>query len=119
MPKTKIILALSIVVLATLVCNALLPNADPIPTITIEIEPGNTPSTDHLPQTEDDVPRVVLEEALAAFHSGAAVFMDVRSADNFALSHIPGAINIPVNEIEANPAIVTFDKDQWIITYCT
>ena len=119
MPKTKIILALSIVVLATLACNALLPNTEPVPTTIIEIEPGNTPSTDHLPQTQDDVERVVLEEALVALHSGAAIFVDVRSADAFALSHIAGAINIPVNEIEANPAIVTLDKDQWIITYCT
>jgi len=119
MSKTKITLAVSILILATLACNALLPNAEPLPTPIIEIEPGNTPSTEHLPQTEDDVERVVLEKALVALHSGAAIFVDVRSADAFALSHIAGAINIPVNEIEINPAIVTLNKDQWIITYCT
>lgn len=119
MPKTKIILAVSILLLATLACNVISPNAEPVPTAIIEIEERSTPSSDHLPQTEDDVPRVVLEEALVALHSGAAIFVDVRSADAFALSHITGAINIPVNEIEINPAIVDFDKDQWIITYCT
>jgi ArsR family transcriptional regulator len=119
MPKTKITLAVSILILATLACNAILPNAEPAPTSIIEIEERSTPSTDHLPQTEDDVPRVSLEEALVAHYGGAAIFVDVRSADNFALSHVPGAINIPVNEIEANPAIVNLNKDQWIITYCT
>lgn len=119
MSKTKITLAVSFLILATLACNALVPTAEPIPTTIIEVEPGNPPSTDDLPQTEDDVQRVVLEEALVAFNSGAAIFMDVRSADAFALSHVAGAINIPVNEIETNPAVVTLDKDQWIITYCT
>ena len=99
MPKIRIVLALSILMLAVLACSALVPGAEP--------------------KTEDDVPRVVLEEALVALHGGAAIFVDVRSADAFASSHIAGAINFPVNEIEANPAIVTLDKDQWIITYCT
>jgi rhodanese-related sulfurtransferase len=45
--------------------------------------------------------------------------VDVRSADSFAAGHVSGAINIPLTDIENNPAGVKFDKDQWIITYCT
>ncbi len=117
MPKTKIYLAISVLILATLACNALIPLPESDPTQIVE--PAFPQPQGNLPLTEADVPRVPVEAALAAFHSGAAVFMDVRSADNFGLSHIPRAINIPVDEIEANPAIVTLDKDQWIITYCT
>jgi rhodanese-related sulfurtransferase len=83
------------------------------------VEPTFPPQTSDLPATEDEVPRVPLEQALTAYSAGAAVFLDVRSADSFATGHIPGAINIPVNEIEVNPTLAGIDRDEWIITYCT
>ena len=119
MLKTKILAAISILILATLACKAILPTAEPIPTVIIEIEPSSTPPADQLPQTEADVPRVSLEEAYVALNAGAATFVDVRSADSYAASHVAGAINIPVELIEANPNDIGLDKDQWIITYCT
>lgn len=70
--------------------------------------------------TEDpyfEVPRVTLEEAIAAFDSGSAVFVDTRSEASYDDSHIPGAISIPVTEIESRMG--DLDPDQWIITYCT
>jgi hypothetical protein len=109
MSKTKIFSAFSVLMLALLACNALLP-AEPAPTF---------PSQPGLPATEDDVPRVPLEEALVAYSAGAAVFLDVRGADLFAASHIPGAINIPVDALELNPVLSGTDQDEWIITYCT
>lgn len=78
-------------------------------------------STDapQLARTEAEVPRVSLEETLAAIESGVAVIVDVRSAEAYAASHIPGAISIPLPEIETNPTGLNLEKDQWIITYCT
>jgi 3-mercaptopyruvate sulfurtransferase SseA len=64
-----------------------------------------------------EVPRVTLEEAKTAFDSGAAVFVDVRSAASYEASHIPGALSIPLGELESR--INELDPDQWIITYCT
>ena len=72
-----------------------------------------------VPLTEAEVPRVSLEEALTAIQSGAAVVVDVRSPEAYAASHIAGAISVPLDEIENNPAGLDLDKDQWIITYCT
>ena len=72
-----------------------------------------------LPQTEADVPRVSVEEAAAAIQSGEAVVLDVRSAQAYQASHIPGALSIPLFDIESNPTGVDLDKDKWIITYCT
>ncbi|MBI5840627.1 MAG: rhodanese-like domain-containing protein [Chloroflexi bacterium] len=64
-----------------------------------------------------EVERVSLEEAKAAFDSGAAIFVDARSAASYAESHIPGALSIPVAELESR--LNELDPDQWIITYCT
>ena len=90
------------------------------PTLTTNVgEPGLTQNADQLPATEADVPRVPIEEAKAALESGEAVIVDVRSPDAFASSHAAGAINVPLGDIELNPAGVTLEKDQWIITYCT
>lgn len=80
-------------------------------------EPASTPSGPLL--TEAEVPRVSLEEAQAALESGSAVIVDVRAPAAYEASHIAGAINIPLGEIERNPAGLALGKDQWIITYCT
>ena len=79
----------------------------------------DAPSQEGIPRTEAEVPRVSLEETLAAIESGVAVIVDVRSAEAYAASHIPGAISIPLPEIETNPTGLNLEKDQWIITYCT
>jgi len=64
-----------------------------------------------------EVPRVTLEEAKTAFDSGEAIFVDVRSAASYETSHIPGALSIPLGELESR--INELDPHQWIITYCT
>ena len=67
--------------------------------------------------TPGEVQRVTPEEAKAAFDSGAAVFLDVRSHTIYLQSHIPGALSIPLAELK--PRIAELDTEQWIITYCT
>lgn len=61
------------------------------------------------------IPRVSVEEAKAAYDSGQAVFVDVRSAEVYSEDHIPGALSIPLAELpdrldELNPG-------DWIILY--
>jgi len=58
-----------------------------------------------------------LTNAKKAFDDGAALFIDVRSTGEFTASHIPGAISIPLGEIEGNEPVV--DKGALIYTYCT
>ena len=66
---------------------------------------------------ESEVPRVSLADAKAAFDSGSAVFVDVRSAASYADSHIPGALSIPEPDIQSH--LDKLDPSKWIITYCT
>lgn len=63
------------------------------------------------------VPRVSLVDSKAALDAGSAIFLDVRTAEAFQSEHIPGAINIPLAELESR--ISELFPAQWIITYCT
>jgi rhodanese-related sulfurtransferase len=45
------------------------------------------------------------------------VFVDVRSAGSYAASHIPGALSIPLGELDAR--LDELDPAARIITYCT
>lgn len=77
------------------------------------------PQTPQIPQTEDAVPRVTVEEAKSALDSGKAVLVDVRSVEAYAEGHAVGAMSIPLSQFEVNIEKLSLDKNQWIITYCT
>lgn len=64
-----------------------------------------------------EIQRVTLDDAKAALDSQQAVFVDVRSRESYTVSHIPGAINIPVGELASRAG--ELNADDWIITYCT
>jgi 3-mercaptopyruvate sulfurtransferase SseA len=98
----NMLFAIPVLMLAILACSSFLPQAQ-----------------DTIPQTEADVPRISVEDAKAAFDGGKAIIVDVRSAESYAAGHAAGAISIPLTGIEANPAGLGLDKEQWIITYCT
>jgi 3-mercaptopyruvate sulfurtransferase SseA len=120
MSKTKIILTATLFVFTLSACAALNPIAPTFesePTYVI-VEP-TYPPTQSTVLTEASVPRVSVEKARAAFESGAAIIVDVRSKQAYDESHIPGAINILLGEFETNINGLALDKDQWIITYCT
>ena len=116
----SVLAALTILVVA---CTPSTPAAEPtvasaiVPTAVIA--PSSAPSSNGLPQTEADVPRVSVEEAAAAIQSGDAIVVDVRSAQAYQASHIPGALSVPLFDIETDPTSLKLDKDKWIITYCT
>ena len=105
--KTKrtllaLVIGIILIVIPLVACTASSPQA----------EPGNP-----IAETAGEVERVSLEESLAAFDSGEAVFLDVRSESAYAAGHIPDALSIPLAELEAR--IDEIDPDLWVITYCT
>ena len=63
------------------------------------------------------VERITLADAKAAYDSKAAIFLDVRAIEAYKTDHIPGAINITLQDL-AN-RIDELDSTSWIITYCT
>ena len=125
MKKQKnIFIGLSLLILAGMACNAILPKSEPtaqplLPTQSLVFTVAPLPTQSGLPLSEAEVPRVTAEEAKAALDGGKAVIVDVRSAEAFLEAHIAGAISIPLSEFENNIANVSLDRNQWIITYCT
>ena len=79
--------------------------------------PPSPAASGHDEETYPEIERVLLEEAKTALDSGTAVFVDVRGADAYAMSHIPGSVLIPLAEVETR--LSELDPNQWIITYCT
>ena len=64
-----------------------------------------------------DIPRITVQEARAKFDAGTAIFVDVRSRDEYQARHIPGAISMPIEEIPAR--YNELPKDAEILLYCT
>ncbi len=55
-------------------------------------------------------------ELLEQSRAGMVTVLDVRPPDEFALGHLPGALNIPLRELEAR--LAEFDPSQEIVAYC-
>ena len=81
--------------------------------------PSATPTPDIVIEEEiyPEIQRVSIDETKAALDSGSSLVVDVRSAEAYQGSHISGAINIPLEELEAR--LGELDQAEWIITYCT
>lgn len=79
--------------------------------------PAPAAASNHDEETYPEIERVSVADAKAAFDSGAVLFLDVRIADAYNGERIPGALNIPLGELETR--LGEMDPNQWIITYCT
>lgn len=64
----------------------------------------------------DAMEPVTRKELARRLKSGDVTILDVRPEDEFALAHVPGAINVPLKELEARTAEIDPAKD--IIAYC-
>lgn len=63
-----------------------------------------------------DHPQVDLEEALSQFQQGQVSLIDVRSPGEFAKGSIPGAVNIPVDELRGRLSEIAKDRD--VAVFC-
>ena len=64
----------------------------------------------------DDLEAVSRQELVERSRAGVVTILDVRPEDEFALGHLPGALNIPLRELEAR--LGDLDPDQEIVAYC-
>jgi len=81
--------------------------------------PPAAPTTEISSEEEiyPEIQRVSIDETKTALDAGSALVVDVRSAEAYQGSHISGAINIPLEELESR--LGELDQAKWIITYCT
>lgn len=64
----------------------------------------------------DSLEPVSRQELQARMKDGLVTVLDVRPADEFALAHIPGAINVPAAALESRLSALAGAKD--LVAYC-
>lgn len=64
----------------------------------------------------DSFEPVSREDLVGRLRDGLATVLDVRPEDEFALGHVPGAINIPLADL--NRRLADLSPDQEIVAYC-
>jgi rhodanese-related sulfurtransferase len=64
----------------------------------------------------DDLEPVTRKQLLKLIREGAVTVLDVRPPDEFALGHVPGAVNIPLRGLKQRLAEINPDRE--IVAYC-
>ena len=64
----------------------------------------------------DSMEPVTREELMERMRDGLVTVLDVRPRDEFAMGHIPGALSVPLGELESR--LADFDLDREIVAYC-
>jgi len=65
---------------------------------------------------KDSLEAVTRPELMERLKSGVVTVLDVRPEDEFALGHVPGALNVPLNALAAR--LAEFDHGHEIVAYC-
>jgi rhodanese-related sulfurtransferase len=64
----------------------------------------------------DDLEPVTRKQLLKLIRESAVTVLDVRPPDEFALGHVPGAVNIPLRALKERLAQINPDRE--IVAYC-
>ncbi|MFK0690469.1 ArsR/SmtB family transcription factor [Mesorhizobium sp. IMUNJ 23033] len=67
-------------------------------------------------EARDDMEPVTRQELAMRMHDGLVTVIDVRPPDEFALGHVPGAINVPLGDLPAR--LSELGKDKEVVAYC-
>ena len=74
---------------------------------------------DFSPQALQSTPRMALEEFRRLHAAGRVLVIDVRDALSFKSGHIPGAVNVPLDQIVGRASeIERRAKGRRVVTYC-
>jgi hypothetical protein len=89
---------------------------------TIEAVTAGAPNDAVQAQNAEDIPypeiaRISVDEAHISLAEGSAIVVDVRDRDSYTNMHIPGALSIPLDEVEARMG--ELPREAEILTYCT
>ncbi len=90
------------------------PEPEPEPEPESEPESEPEPEPESQPEPELDPDPTVLDLAM----EDNVVFLDVRTPEDFDSGHIPGALNLPVSDIDRASDIIGDDLTRPVIVYC-
>ena len=64
------------------------------------------------------VPTITRDELKAALDQKTVILVETLPTPYFRHTHLPGALNLPPDEIEARAPVLLPDKDAAIVVYC-
>jgi len=64
----------------------------------------------------DDMEPVTRQDLAARMRDGLVTVIDVRPPDEFALGHLPGAINVPLGDLDSR--LGEIDRSREVVAYC-
>ena len=67
-------------------------------------------------RARDQLEPVTAKELAAALRDGSVILLDVRPEDEYGLGHLPGAMNIPLRQLEQR--LTELPRKQEIVAYC-
>ncbi len=65
---------------------------------------------------KDSLEPIPRDELLERVKHDLVTVLDVRSPEEFAAGHVPGAVNVPLDELEQH--LQTLDPEQEVVAYC-
>jgi len=65
---------------------------------------------------KDSLEPIPAQELLTRAREGLVTVLDVRPPEEYAAGHLPGAINVPLNDLEKH--LATLSKDNEVVAYC-
>jgi rhodanese-related sulfurtransferase len=67
-------------------------------------------------RSRDELEAIPAQEVLERAKKGLVVVLDVRPPEEYAAGHLPGAVNVPIKQLEARLASLPRRKE--IVAYC-
>jgi rhodanese-related sulfurtransferase/DNA-binding transcriptional ArsR family regulator len=67
-------------------------------------------------RARDELEPVPAAELIERLREGGVILLDVRPEDEYGLGHLPGALNIPLRQLEQR--LAELPRDQEIVAYC-
>jgi rhodanese-related sulfurtransferase len=110
----NVVFAVAAIAVVGLVAFALVHSNNTPPAATVS---AAAPADTAAAQPAADVPFIEQADAKKLVDANGAAVLDVRDADAYMSSHIPGALQIPLARVEGE--IPYLPKDKPLIAYCT
>ena len=86
--------------------------------LALACDSAQSPSQSQAPSASLDSVTEIAQQTLLAQPPGQSLVLDVRTPDEYTAGHVPNAINIPHDQIDAHLAELEAHKSGPVVVYC-